>query len=400
MATTRPDDDDKALRAALDELKQRSTPLSFLVVGSGHGGMAMAGYLGIKGHPVTLYNRTDNNLDGVRWHGGVKVSGAISGFGPVSRATAEMEEALEGVDIVMVVTPSTAHRELASLMAPHLRDGQIIVLNPGRTGGALEYRATIRAMSCAARVLVAETQTFLFASRAVTRHEALIYRIKDSVPLATLPAHWIPPTLSILNGVFPQFVAGSNVLATSLENIGAVFHPALTILNAGWIEATKGEFEYYLQGITPAIASLLEKIDQERVAVAAALGVRSVTAREWLYLSYGSSGSNLYEAIQHTVGYKGIKAPQTINHRYIFEDVPMSLVPIASLGAYLGKRTPTIDMVIDLANILHGTDYRARGRTVETLGLSGMSVKDINLFVAGHEAAPKRSGVKEKESGL
>ena len=71
------------------------------------------------------------------------------------------------------------------------------------------------------------------------------------------------------------------------------------------------------------------------------------------------------------------KAPQSIDHRYIFEDVPMSLVPIASLGRALGAATPTIDMIIDLANLLHGVDYRSSGRTVEKLGLAGLSVKEI-----------------------
>ena len=87
------------------------------------------------------------------------------------------------------------------------------------------------------------------------------------------------------------FVAGTNVLATSLENIGAVFHPALTILNAGWIEATHGDFEYYLQGITPSVAKVLERVDEERLAVARGLGVRSMSKREWLYLSYRFDGS-------------------------------------------------------------------------------------------------------------
>jgi len=178
-------------------------------------------------------------------------------------------------------------------------------------------------------------------------------------------------------------VAGTNVLATSLENIGAVFHPALTILNAGWIEATRGDFEYYLQGITPSVAKILEKIDAERMAVARALGVRSVSAREWLYLSYDSPGADLYDAIRNTRSYAGIKAPAGINHRYIWEDVPMSLVPIASLGAQLGVETPMIDTVIDLGSVLLGTDFRATGRTVESLGLAGMTVKEIRHVVAG-----------------
>jgi opine dehydrogenase len=356
------------------------------VIGAGHGGLAMAGHLGIMGFPVALYNRTGDNLNGVRWHGGVKVSGEVKGFGPVQTVTTDIAEAVAGADVIMVVTPATAHRHLAEIMAPHLVDGQIVVLNPGRTGGALEFRAVLQEAKTNAAVVIAETQTFLYTSRAVSRSEGHIYKVKNAVPLATLPAYWIPDTLAVVNQAFPCFVAGNTVLSTSMENIGAVFHPALTILNAGWIEATGGDFDYYLQGITPSIAVLLEKVDAERIAVATGLGLHSATAREWLYRSYDSSGRNLHEAIHSTLCYAGIKAPPNIAHRYIFEDVPMSLVPIASIGALLGIATPTIDMVINLGSILHGRDFRSEGRTVSRLGLAGLSVKQIRQLVEGVEA--------------
>jgi len=367
------------LRAA----RARGTATTYCVVGAGHGGLAMAGHLGILGHPVTLYNRTAANLDGVRWHGGIKVGGAVTGFGPVRLATSRMAEALEGADVIMVVTPATAHRGLAREMAPHLEDGQLVVLNPGRTGGALELKKVFDDAGVGASVVVAETQTFLYASRAVSRWEAQVFRIKNAVPFATLPSYLIPDALGVLTGAFPQFVAGSNVLATSMENIGAVFHPALTIMNAGWIEATGGDFDYYLQGITPSIARLLERIDVERLAVASAVGVRSMSAREWLYLSYDSPGRDLHEAIHATGSYRGIKAPPGIAHRYIWEDVPMSLVPLASIGGMLGVATPAIRMIIDLASILHSTDYWASGRTVESLGIAGMSLRQIRQMVGG-----------------
>ena len=195
-----------------------------------------------------------------------------------------------------------------------------------------------------------------------------------------------PDALGVMNQAFPEFTAGSNVLATSLENIGAVFHPALTLLNAGWIESTEGNFEYYIQGMSPAVARVLERIDDERLAVARALGIRTVSAREWLYLTYDSPGENLCSAIKATTGYVGIKAPATINHRYIWEDVPMSLVPMSSIGEMLGIPTPTIDMVIKLAELMNGTDYRAIGRTVETLGIRGMNVEQIHRLVTEGDA--------------
>lgn len=376
---------DEGLALLLRERRSRGKSMRYCVVGAGNGGLAMAGHLGLMGFPTALYNRTAAKLEAVRWHGGVRIEGAAAGFGRVDLATSDMAEALEGVDLVMVVTPSTAHRELAALMAPHLQDGQIVVLNPGRTGGALEFSATLRAKGARGRAIIAEAQTFVYASRATSRHEARIFSIKNGVALAALPSYWTPEVLASLEPAYPQFKAGGNVLATSMENIGAVFHPALTILNAGWIEGTGGDFDYYLQGITPSIAKVLERVDEERLAVARALGVRSMSAREWLYLSYDSPGGTLYEAIGNTEAYRGIKAPATIAHRYVFEDLPMSLVPMASLGAMLGAPTPTIDMVIDLGSLMHGVDYRARGRTVESMGLAGLSVREIHRIVTEEE---------------
>jgi opine dehydrogenase len=385
---------EERIRGLLRGVREKGTGAVYCVVGAGNGGLAMAGHLGILGYPVRLYNRTPERLAGVRWHGGIKVDGAVSGFGPVRAATSDMGEAVRGADVVMVVTPATAHRGLAALMAPHLGDGQLVVLNPGRTGGALELRKVFADTGVTASVVVAETQTFLYASRALSPWEAHIFRIKNANPLATLPSYWIPGALGVLNGPFPQFVAGSNVLSTSLENIGAVFHPALTILNAGWIEATHGDFDYYLQGITPAVAKVLERVDAERLRVASALGIRSMSAREWLYVSYDSPGRDLCEAIPNTESYRGIRAPQGIAHRYISEDVPMSLVPIASLGAAFGVPTPVTDMIIDLGSMLHDTDYRAVGRTVESLGLAGLTLRQIRQLVGGVE--PRR---KERRHG-
>ncbi len=106
-----------------------------------------------------------------------------------------------------------------------------------------------------------------------------------------------------------------------------------------------------------------------------------MSAREWLYMAYDAAGRTLYEAMRANRGYDGIKAPKTVYNRYITEDIPMSLVPIASLGRLVGVPTPAIDSIILLGSILHGVDYWAEGRTVESLGLAGKSLKEIRRYV-------------------
>jgi opine dehydrogenase len=137
---------------------------------------------------------------------------------------------------------------------------------------------------------------------------------------------------------------------------------------------------------------VLEYLDGERVAVAAALGVHTVSAREWLYLTYDSPGRDLYEAIQNTGGYRGIRAPHNTLHRYVTEDVPMSLVPLASIGRMLGVPVPMMETVINIANVMHDKDYWKEGRTVQHMGLEGLSVKSIRQRVVGIEERPAEGG--------
>jgi opine dehydrogenase len=363
---------------------------SFCVLGAGHGGTAMAGHLSMLGFKVNLFNRSKARILPVQQRGGIDVRGVVSGFAPLRYITADPAEGIFGMDILMVVVPATGHAEMAEIIAPHIKDGQVLVLNPGRTGGALEVAQVIRRRNPLVRPFIAEAQTLLYASRVTNPGQVHIFGIKNSVPLATLPAYHITDVLPMIRKALPQFVPGDNVLKTSLDNIGAVFHPAITVLNAGRIEDTHGDFEYYVDGVTPAVAAVLEAIDRERVEVANALGIRANTAREWLYLAYDAAGRTLFDAMRANIGYNGIKAPGTVNHRYITEDVPTSLVPIVSIGEMLGVPTPAMRAMIYLASAMHGIDYWAEGRTVDRLGIEHMSVKDIRFLVVGAESPSKR----------
>lgn len=357
----------------------------FAVIGAGHGGTAMAGHLSLSGFDVSLYNRGADRIRAIQASGGIEILSDAdnypSGFAPLKIVTNSMAEAIEGRQILMVVLPATGHRYIAEQLAPHLVDDQIIVLNPGRTGGALEVLNVIRTLGCTANVAVCEAQTLLYASRSINPAQTKIYRIKNSVPVAAIPAHRTPEVVKTLRIALPQFVPGDNVMKTSLDNIGAIFHPAVTVLNAGRIESTNGDFDYYTEGITPSVSLILEKMDQERVCVAESLGFRAMTAREWLYIAYDAAGRTLFEAMRNNRGYDGIKAPKTVFTRYISEDIPMSLVPIAALGRLGNIPTPTIDSIILLGSILHTTDYWAEGRTVDKMGLTGMTLKQIRHFI-------------------
>jgi len=356
----------------------------YAVIGAGHGGKAMAAHLALMGYPVILFNRTLENVIAIKRRGGIELEsfeGGPRGFGQLGLVTSDMSEALAQAEVVMVVVPSSAHADIARCAAPHLRDGQIVILHPGRTGGSLEFTKVLRDNGCQAEITVAEAETLIYASRSDGPAQVRIFSIKEAVPLAALPATCTSQVLGAITEAYPQFIDGLSVLHTGLNNMGAIFHPALTLLNAGRIESTGGEFQFYIDGVTLSVALVLEALDRERVTVAAALGIRARTGLEWLKMAYDATGATLYEAIHNQPGYRGIKAPSTLNHRYIFEDVPMSLVPIAALGQRYGVSVQAIDSIIRLACTIHQTDYWRRGRTLNKLGIEQLSVSELAAYV-------------------
>ena len=80
-------------------------------------------------------------------------------------------------------------------------------------------------------------------------------------------------------------------------------------------------------------------------------------------------------------GYAGIMAPNTLESRLILEDIPMGLVPMAALGDLAGVDTPLMDMTICLASSLLKRDFTAEGRTLDRLGIEGLTKEELLDFV-------------------
>lgn len=351
--------------------------MKICIIGAGNGGQALAAYLALKGFDVSLYNRSAWRIAPIMKTNKIKVEGEINATAEISFATTEIDKAIKGRQLLMIVVPAFAHREIAKRVSPYLEDGQILVLNPGRTAGALEFYNTLKEEGVKKDIVIAEAQTFVFASRASNPGVVRIFRIKNAVPVAALPANKNNELEKTLLRVMPEFEIAPNTLHTSFNNIGAVFHPATIILNTGWVESTFGKFEFYFEGISQSVAKVLEAIDDERCQVAKKFGIEPMTAVQWLGYAYDVRGSNLYDAIHNNEGYRGIQAPTSLENRYILEDVPTSLVPISAFGKVVNVDTPIIDSVIRLASLMMGIDFFKEGRNFHRLHLENKTVEQI-----------------------
>ncbi|MFH2114700.1 MAG: NAD/NADP octopine/nopaline dehydrogenase family protein [Spirochaetota bacterium] len=357
--------------------------MKIAVLGGGNGGMTMAAHVALMGHEVRIFDKYPQVLEGFAGKRQILLDGALGrDIAKLAIVSTALAEVVSDADMVMVVTPAFAHKDLAQKLAPLLKKDTIIVLHPGRTGGALEFSQIFHSLASGVCPPIVEAQTLLYACRRTGLEEVMVYGVKRRVDFAVLPASSTSMVAKKLCSLFSQFVPVANVLETSLLNVGAIFHPAPTILNSAWIEMTKGNFEHYRQGISPSVALVLEKIDEERIGIAGALGVHTITTVQWLQDVYGITEGNLYSAIQANKVYSGIKAASSLDTRYISEDVPMSLVPLAHLGKLAGVGTPTMDAIIKLACVIHKTDYRIEGRTLEKMGLDHCPVSELGNFVA------------------
>ena len=348
------------------------------VIGAGNVGKAMAAHLTLMGYKVNLFNRTEKNIVALQKDNEITISGVIEGRTKINIITSDIRKAIDSVDLIMVTTPASGHTYIANILGPHLTKDQLIVLNPGRTLGSLVFSNILRKYK--KENYVSETQTILYTTRYCDLNSE-VFAIKRKVPLATFPACKTEEVLEVLRPIYTEYTKAQDILETGFANVGAILHPTPTLLNIGWIENRCTPFKYYYEGITPSIAHLLEKIDHERIEIAEGYGYHIPTVKEWLYEAYGSSGRDLYEALQNTDAYKTIDSPDKIRHRYIFEDIPTGLVPFSSLGEKVQVKTPCMNTIIELASKITENNFWQCGRTLDNCGVSHMTIDELKDYI-------------------
>lgn len=354
------------------------------VIGAGNGGQAIAGYLAMQGYDMALYDIAKEKIEELKKLGGIKLEGRISGFGKLGCITTDIKEAVQGAEIIMITTIANAHKAVAQSIAPFVVNGQVIILNPGRTCGALVFKQTLVESGCKARFYLAEAQTLVYACRIKQNGTVNIIGVKDEVLLAALPSKDTDYVLSKINPLYPSFMKTTSVLRTSLENIGAMFHPCVLLFNAATIE--RNEVFWFYRDMTEQVAAFIEKFDAERLAVGKAYGIDLLGVNEWIKFAYkDTEGDTLCERMRNNPAYHDIKSPSTIFSRQLTEDIPTGVLPIMELGRAAGVNTPLLESMIHICEALLGQDLHNNGRNLKNLGLEGKTKQEIINYIT-HES--------------
>jgi opine dehydrogenase len=149
-------------------------------------------------------------------------------------------------------------------------------------------------------------------------------------------------------------------------------------LNAALIERSQGDFLFYKEGVTRTVGRLLKAIDQERLAIGNRLGVKVIPEPEIGYMQGYMRESTYDRGYAEAPGFREIRAPRTLDHRYVHEDVGYGLVFWHKLGEQIGVGTPNIAAVIQIASVLMGRDYLAEEkRSMESFGLARYAAEEL-----------------------
>jgi len=370
--------------------------LEFAILGAGNVGQTMAADLRLAGYRVRLFEmeKFRRNIDPIIEKGGIEFAGigltpSRVGFAEISTVTTDIEEAIEGADVVNICIPAYGHEALMNLFVPHLQDGQMVVVWPDNWG-AIRLRQIMKEKGKEADIVVAGASSCLYAGTRVTPTRVWNRRFKVNLRLAAFPKNDTLRVLETLSEPWPgHLIAGKNILEVAMCNTNWIAHPGLLIFNACRIESDKGMFNIQKDGGSdPSFgvkspSKLSKTLETEIRKVQQGLGLRTdyppvyppghkraqLTEKEMEEYAKINFPGKSWPSPDH--------APSTLDHRYSTEDIPFGLVPVHHFGCLVSVPTPYADACVYLCGLLTDRDYWKEGITPEKLGWGGLTATQI-----------------------
>lgn len=128
-----------------------------------------------------------------------------------------ISEAIAESDIIFVVVPAYSMNTIASMCAPHLRDGQIVVLTPANFGGSLYFHNVMKQQGCTAQVTLAEFSCMMYACRKKSPSSVWVRGYKHNMGVACFPAAHTDEVVAKLKVLYPYLIKYNNILEQELN---------------------------------------------------------------------------------------------------------------------------------------------------------------------------------------
>lgn len=355
--------------------------MKITIVGCGNAGLIHAAKIYEKGdNDVCILKTSQTNseyFDKIVTEGGYRVHDLTDRgkdfFVEPSLITRDAEAAMKFADIVLIMTTTLQHESVAKLLAPFIRDGQIIAMCPGYMGSLIFKKySNAQAVYC-------EWETTAYNGRIVDNDYVKITFYNPRNAISVLPVDKSQFVLEKFSQLFDNtHYLRKNILESALHNPNMIVHTIGMTFSASRIEYSKGEFWMYREAFTDSIVRVINAFDKQKNEVLKAYGCEPLDyfeAAKWRNeedLSVDSMTS--FRSFADSSN----KGPSFLRHRYLLEDVPMGLGLFVSLGRVAGVDTSIAESIMTLGGALLNEDFKGQARSIQyLLGREKVSIDDV-----------------------
>lgn len=343
--------------------------MNITIVGCGNSGLIHAAKLIQKGHKVCLL-KTSNNINNSYYdiivkEGGYHVNDVTSDtsfFAEPEFITRDVEKAISFGEIIFVTTTTLQQESVAKMIAPYVKDGQIIVLVPGYMG-SLIFKKYINK-----NVVYSEWETTAYNGRIMDNSYVKITFYNPRNAISVLPVSETNNVLGILSPLFDNTkYTRKNILESALHNPNMIVHTIGMTFSASRIEYSKGEFWMYREAFTDSVVNVIKEFDIQKNKVLNAYGCDSLDYFEAAKWRNEEDLSIDAMEVFKSFAESSNKGPTLLRHRYIYEDVPMGLGLFISLGKVADIDTSIAEAIMTLTSSLVGENFKENSRTISYL---------------------------------
>lgn len=344
------------------------------IAGAGSIAFGTAALLAENGQDQMLWSPSGESTAALTDGATLKATGAIeTEFSPRIALTAA-ELAGEN-DCLLIALPAYGHKQVMDALAPHVRNGQHVIISSHASLGAIYLSDLLADRGITAPITAWGTTAITGRRQSPT--EVGVNTVRKLIDLCTVPETQSNAALALCRQLFgDRFQPRDGLLAISLSNLNPQNHMGIALGNMTRME--RGETWSQGQNVTPNVGRLLEELDEERLAIADALGLEVRTIFEHFHLSFHVPVSSISDMNQqmHAEG-NGGTGPATADSRYVTEDVPYGLALTAEIGRMAGKPAHLHEAGIRIFSAMYGRDFMGENALLKEIDLSRWTLDEL-----------------------
>lgn len=328
-----------------------------------------------------IYARDPAKLSGPAGSGRLTTAGMLTGTFPIAGVTGDPARLAAACPVIFIATVTTAYEAVAATLAPVLAADSLVVTFSSKLFGSVLVDRCLAAHGAPSTVDVIETDSILAAR--ILEDGTVVMARKGWNLLSGPRREAVDAHHEFVADVFPGLEKATNLVHRGVNDFGALAHVVVSYANLSKIDRAEPVL-FYEEGLSERTVALLERMEQEFATVAEAYDAELVPMTTVLDRYYGALGcdtSSLLAAMRSVLVYKGVRAPVSLADRLLTEDVSSTLVPLRALAVKAGVATPMVDAMVTLASTIAGQDFQVTGRTLDRLGLAGLSSEEIRTWL-------------------